>query len=359
MYVIIGLYLIATAQIVVPNIVTATNIVILAIVFSTLKINVKVASLAIFVILLGMTRNLLYQEIDMMSVMLAMFILIKSRYQNYLESKFVLSGNHTLLIYAIQTIAIFIALTNYFQQGSVAFNTDTSHNHTTTLFLSLYILSLTFETVKIECSERGVKKRFKRHYGDLLNVIAILIMMTLTGRTGLIIAIGILLYEVRRRNIYAQILTFISTIFAYFNYELVLNYVMMLNGGIVKFATESVASDVRNDVMLDWIERLMNIQNWSGFSNGYFVGKFGIGPHNGYIQIQSAMGVIGLFLFLTLNMVVMLRAIFAKKYELAFLLLLLLTRMYTDTVSNAAVVLLAFLHLYLQAEIKSLRHKWV
>lgn len=350
--------MVAATQIVVPNIVTASNIVILAIVLGSSKINIKFASLALFVILLGMTRNLLYQEVDMLAVTFAMFILIKSRYQNYLKSTFVLTGKHTLLIYTIQTIVTFIALVNYFQHGSVAFNTDISRNHINTLFLSLYILSFTFENEKTESSERSVKKRFKRNYRDLLNVIAALIMMTLTGRTGLIIAIGILLYEVVRRNIYAQTLTFISAVFAYLNYELLLNYLMMLNGGVVKFSTESVASDVRNDMMLDWLDRIMNIQNWLGFSNGYFVEKFGIGPHNGYIQIQSAMGVIGLFLFLTLNMVVMVRAIFAKKYGLAFLLLLLLTRMYTDTVSNAAVVILAFIHLYLQSQAKPWRHKW-
>lgn len=347
------------AQIILPNIVTAGNIIILIIIIGSLKTNIKIVCIALFIIMLGFPRHILHQDLDMLSILFSAFLIMQSRYKDYFNSKFITTGNHTSAIYTMQAIAIFISIKNYIENGTVAYNSNISHNHAVTLMLSLYILSLSPANDNNENLARKLTNKIKYHLMRIINILAILIMLILTGRTGLAVGIGLLIVEIFRGNIYAKVVAFISLVSIFFNGELFLEHLLQFNGGAVKILNQSIVTDIRYDVIFDWFDKMISFQNWMGFGTTYYLDRFGIGPHNSYIQIQSALGLLGLFSFLALIAFNLFRSISLKNYGLSIILLLLLFRMYTDSVANAAIVIFAFMHLHFLLQFNNRGHKWV
>ena len=219
-----------------------------------------------------------------------------------------------------------------------------SHNHLNTLLLPFFLIA---SCILIRLNKDPFIKNTKFHTIAYitLSITSFIISIFFTGRTGVILGlIGILTvyFLTRKQTRVTDLVIILSIPYIIIHFLEVLIFFQTYSGGIQKFAMVNLQNDVRFEIILFWLEDLSNINTWLGYQNNYFMNKFGVGSHNGFIQIYGSYGILGFSLFMFIVFYCLILMIKMRNFSLIAIFSLLLIRIFSDSVANSIGIMICF-----------------
>lgn len=244
-------------------------------------------------------------------------------------------------------VLIFL-LAGLFVNGNIASSIENSHNHVNTLLLPFFILA-SCVMLRIDDFSNNEKIKGKKRFLFLMffsmSLITSLISIFLTGRTGVAIgALGILFMSVLiRRKFKLFDLIFIYVLYLVVNnFNEIYLFLELYSGGVIKFISNGATEDVRFEIISDWISMLPDLSTWLGVPYNYFVNRHGVGSHNSFVQIYETLGMLGTVFFVSITAYTFVSYLLRGRYLILILFLMLILRMFTDSLFNSTGILTAF-----------------